>query len=233
MPKIETLLSPNLFDQIENLDQKTVVVIDILRASTTINAILNNGANSVQTVSDVNEAIEYKKQGYLVGGERNGETIEGFDFGNSPLSYSQEIVQGKDIILTTTNGTKCISMSAKAHTLLVGAFSNLKSTVDFIKSSKNDVVLFCAAWKGRVNLEDSLYAGAVIEQCSGFLADDAGLLCLQAYQNEKGRLFECLKRSNHFQRLAGFGMEEDIQFCCEIDTMNHVAILKDGKIIRA
>ena len=123
--KIETVLSPTLFHQIENIENKVVVVIDILRATSTITTILHNGASAVIPVKEEQTAKDYKVQGFLVGGEREGQTIEGFDFGNSPFQYKPEIVKDKEIVLTTTNGTKCIEMSNNAYQVVIGSFLNL------------------------------------------------------------------------------------------------------------
>ena len=231
--RIETVLSPTLFDQIEGLENKTVVVIDILRATSTITTILNNGASSVIPVKEESEANTYKAKGYLVGGERGGETIEGFDFGNSPFHYKKEIVTNKEIVLTTTNGTKCIEMAARAHQVVIGSFLNLDAVVAYINNLNKDIVLFCAGWKNRVNLEDSLFAGAVASSFTDEELDDSTLLAIDAYQAAKGDLFEALQNSNHFQRLASKGVTKDIEYCCEVNTINITPILEAGKLIIA
>ena len=231
--KIETVLSPSLFSQIENLEDKVVVVIDILRATSTITTILANGASAVIPVREESIAEDYKAKGYLVGGERGGETIEGFDFGNSPFQYKPEIVQDKEIVLTTTNGTKCIEMSASAYQVVIGSFLNLSAVIKHLKNEQRDVVLFCAGWKDKVNLEDSLFAGAIAHMFMSATLDDSSLLCIDAYNAAKGNLFKALQNSNHFQRLASKGVTKDIEYCCEVDLINTIGILKKGKIILA
>ena len=193
--KVETVLSPTLFDQIEGIENKTVVVIDILRATSTITTILNNGASSVIPVKEEAEANTYKAKGYLVGGERGGETIPGFDFGNSPFHYKPEIVTDKDIVLTTTNGTKCIEMAANAHQVVIGSFLNLDAVVAHVNQLNKDIVLFCAGWKNRVNLEDSLFAGAVASSFTDEDLDDSTLLAIDAYHTAKGDLYKALKKT--------------------------------------
>jgi 2-phosphosulfolactate phosphatase len=228
--KIETVLSPSLFSQIENLEDKVVIVIDILRATSTITTILANGASAVIPVREESIAKEYKAKGFLVGGERSGETITGFDFGNSPFQYKPEIVRDQEIVLTTTNGTKCIEMSAHAYQVLIGSFLNLDKVVEHINYLHKDIVLFCAGWKDKVNLEDSLFAGAVACSFMDNELDDSTLLCIDAYTAAKGNLFKALQNTNHFQRLASKGVTKDIAYCCEVNVISSVGVLKDGKI---
>ncbi len=229
--KFETVLSPSLFSQIENLEDKVVVVIDILRATST--TILANGASAVIPVREESIAKEYKAKGYLVGGEREGETIVGFDFGNSPFQYKKEIVKGQEIVLTTTNGTKCIEMSAHAYQVVIGSFLNLDKVVEHINFLNKDIVLFCAGWKDKVNLEDSLFAGAVACSFMDKELDDSTLLCIDAYNASKGNLFKALQNSNHFQRLASKGVTKDIAYCCETNMIDSVGVLREGKIMIA
>ncbi|MDG2454556.1 MAG: 2-phosphosulfolactate phosphatase [Bacteroidia bacterium] len=231
--RIETILSPTLFHQIENIDRKVVVVIDILRATSTITTILHNGASAVIPVKEEQIARDYKEKGYLVGGEREGATIEGFDCGNSPFQYKPDIVANKEIVLTTTNGTKCIEMSSNAHQVVIGSFLNLDKVVDHINYLNKDIVLFCAGWKNKVNLEDSLFAGAVACSYTGGEFDDSTLLCIDAYRASKKNLFKALQNSSHFQRLASKGVTQDIAYCCERNVISSVGILKDGKIVLA
>src|SRR5690606_3093261 len=122
---LETVLSPKLFAEIENPEEKIVVVIDILRATSTICTILANGARAVIAVEDEDAARSYQHSHYLVGGERGGKTIEGFDFGDSPFEYRREIVQDREIVLTTTNDTKCIEICQHAAELIIASFLNL------------------------------------------------------------------------------------------------------------
>ena len=228
--KIQTVISPIAFDQIESIEDKIVVVIDILRATSTITTIIDNDAKALIAVKDELNARKYINDNYLVGGERNGETIPGFDFGNSPFDYKKDRVRDKTVVLTTTNGTKCIEMSSNANEVIIGSFLNLTAIVRYLKEKKKDVVLFCAGWKDKVNLEDSLYAGAIALKMPKFDKDDSTLLCMKAYEVSKENLFETLQDSNHFKRLKNKGVVKDIQYCCSIDTTDVVPKLKKGLI---
>lgn len=228
---IETVLSPALFSQITAIEDKNVVVIDVLRATSTITTILANGASAVIPVKEQKEAEAYQAKGYLVGGERGGETIPGFDFGNSPFHYKTELVEQKEVVLTTTNGTKCIEMASNAANVYIGSFLNLDAIVHQLKTDGKDVVLFCAGWKDRVNLEDSLFAGAVTSLLSDVAeADDASQFAKMAWENTTD-LFATLKASNHYQRLAKKGVIEDIEFCCNSNLFSLVPALSNGKLL--
>ncbi len=231
--KIETILSPKLFHQIENVEHKVVVVIDILRASSTITTILHNGASAVIPVKEEQTAKNYKAKGFLVGGEREGATIEGFDFGNSPFQYKSDIIANKEIVLTTTNGTKCIEMSTNAYQVVIGSFLNLNKVVEHLKDLNKDIVLFCAGWKNKVNLEDSLFAGAIAYSFTDEELDDSTLLCIDAYRVAKADLFKAVQNSSHFLRLASKGVTKDIAYCCEKNVIDSVGMLRDGRIVLA
>ena len=230
--QVNTILSPSLFSQIEDIESKIVVVIDVLRATSTIATILANGANSVQAVANETEAKAFQAKGYLVGGERGGKTIEGFDFGNSPFHYQTEQVLNKDVILTTTNGTKCIEMASKAKHLIIGSFLNLERVCYFLDEQEEDIVLFCAGWKDKVNMEDSLFAGAIChELLEDYKFDDASLIAQSAYSLAQHDLYRHLQQSSHFARLSKHGVDKDIEYCCLIDELGVLPILKDGKLI--
>ncbi|MGB4079833.1 MAG: 2-phosphosulfolactate phosphatase [Bacteroidia bacterium] len=231
--KVETILTPALFYQVENVEEKIVVVIDILRATSTITTILHNGATAVIPVKEETEAETYKANGFLVGGERGGETIPGFHFGNSPFDYAPELVAGNEVVLTTTNGTKCIEMAKMAHQVAIGSFLNLEALIKHLKNSQRDVVLFCAGWKDRINLEDSLFAGAVAASYPVRDCDDATLMARDAFELAKDNIFETLQNSNHFKRLASKGVTKDIAYCCEVNVLHIVPVLQEGKLVIA
>lgn len=228
---IETICSPQLMHQIKDLEQKGVVVIDILRATSTINAILSNGALAVYPVSSLEEARSFEGKNFLIGGERNGTKVEGFDFGNSPLEYQKELVKEKNVVLTTTNGTKSIDIAKNANELCIGSFGNLSAIAKHMLNSKKDWVLLCAGWKNKINLEDSLFAGAICSKLKDASIDDASLLCQEAYQSIKGNLFNCLKKSSHFKRLSSNGISDDIAYCCVLDNSIIVPVLEQGKLV--
>jgi 2-phosphosulfolactate phosphatase len=167
MKNITTVLSPALFEAtVGGVENKNVVVIDILRATTTMCVAMENGANSIWPVDSVQKAAQAGSS-FLTAGERNGEKVEGFDLGNSPQEFSEEVVKGRDIVMTTTNGTKAISLSEGAKNIYIASYRNISAVVQELQQQPEDIVLFCSGWKDQVNLEDTLFAGEVVARVSG------------------------------------------------------------------
>lgn len=226
--KVEVCFSPALYPYyIENNDI-TVVIVDIFRASTTICAALNNGAKSIMPVASINEAREYKEKGYLVGAERNVRRCDFADFGNSPFDYTPERVKDKDIVFTTTNGTRAIEAAADCNCLVIGAFSNLKAITDFCISLEQDVVVLCAGWNNRFNIEDSLYGGALAEalvEYGGYSpASDASKVALSMWEEAKTNIALYINRTEHIKRLEANNLQDSVNYCLTPDTVSIVPI---------
>src|ERR1700704_4719130 len=165
-PLLHTALSPALL-HLYDLNHAIVVIIDVLRATSTIATALYNGAKCVIPVDSVAKCIELGRQiDGITAGERDGRIAEGLEHGNSPFEYPREFIGGKTLVLTTTNGTKLLHMALDkgAKGIITGSFSNLSAVCDYLVSKKENVILGCAAWKDRVNMEDTLFAGAVISR---------------------------------------------------------------------
>jgi 2-phosphosulfolactate phosphatase len=169
------------------------------------------------------------KSGFITSGERNGEKVEGFDKGNSPFEYMEE-VRGKKIAFTTTNGTQAISKSMEARDVVIGAFLNLSAVAKYLAGSPNNVLVVCAGWKGKVNLEDTLFAGAVVEKLKDNFAvdDDSAVIAQHLYNLAKTDKVGFLKNASHIKRLNRLGIHEDIVFCLTEDKYDVVPRLKDG-----
>lgn len=233
--KVEVCLSPALFPVYYSNKNCVVVVIDVFRATSAIVTAFDYGIKEVIPVSSLEEAKDYKDQGYFVGAERKGEIIEGFDFGNSPFSYMQDQLRGQTVVLTTTNGTKALSRAKAADKVIVGAFLNLTAVVEFLQKQKKDVVLLCAGWRDRFNMEDTLFAGAVVEQLIkdplfGNVADSA-IASKHLYEIAKKDLNAYLKDSSHRRRLSRLDLEKDIDYCLQIDISKKVPILEGNALI--
>mgnify|MGYP003575356678 FL=1 len=234
MPKIEVCLTPALLD-LYAIENSIVVVIDILRATSSITYGIENGAEAIIPVMNVEDCLAYADKGYLLAAERNGEVVAGYDFGNSPFSYTAEKVAGKTIVLTTTNGTKAMHLAQeRALQVIVGSFLNLSSICDYLKKENKDVLLLCAGWKDNFNLEDTLFAGAVIEQLQKefSVADDSSVAALDMYQLAKGNLREYLKKSSHSHRLIKLNIEEDVQFCLKLDVCQVIPVLEGEMLVK-
>lgn len=213
-----------------------VVVIDVLRATSSICSAIAHGANSVIPVSTVEEAKEYQQKGYLVGAERNGEVVEGFDFGNSPFSYMQPHVKGKDIVLSTTNGTRAINIAKETPILVIGSLVNLQVLVDWLKQQNKNVLCLCSGWKDNFNMEDTICGGAIADsllQTQQFTSqEDSSVAAKYLYLAAKDNYMGFLKSSSHRRRLKRLNLNEDIKFCLTLNQFDVIPILKDNKIVK-
>lgn len=232
---LEVCFTPRLYPGLAHPDY-VVVVIDVLRATSAITTAFEHGLESLIPVSTVDEARELQKQGIMVGAERNAEKVEGFDFGNSPYDYMGDNLKGQTVALTTTNGTMAIDMAKDAKMVVCGAFVNLSALVNWLKREKNPVLLLCAGWKGRYNLEDALFAGAVTQQLAfteGFeRVADSALTTQYLYEAAKEDTNKFLINSSHRQRLAKLNLKEDIRYCLSIDQTHNIPVLRDGKLVK-
>jgi 2-phosphosulfolactate phosphatase len=231
--KIEVCLTPALID-LYAIEESIVVVIDILRATTSIVYGIDNGATAIIPVAQVEDCLNYQGKDYLLAAERNGEVVAGYDFGNSPFSYTHEKVAGKTIVLTTTNGTKALHLArSRASQVVIGSFLNLKSLCDWLKTQQKDVLLLCAGWKDQFNLEDTLFAGAVVSQLrNNFIHfDDSSVAAEDLYALAKGDLRKYLHKSSHSQRLADLNIEEDVQFCLQVDICEAIPVLIGDELV--
>lgn len=228
---VETCLSPDLLGQFD-LRGKTAVVIDVLRATSCMVAAFMNGADHLLTFENVEECREKKKEGYWIAGERNGVQVKGFDLGNSPLEYLREDFKEGKFAITTTNGTQAIELSEDAESILIGSFPNLSAVVKRCEKYDRSIVLVCAGWKGKVNVEDSIFAGALAEGLGDRFRkwDDATLFAVQAFKQNKSNLLDLIKSGSHAKRLKGLNQESDFKFCLEKDQFNGVPELWGDKI---
>jgi len=236
-PTLHTSLSPALL-HLYNVSNSIVVIIDVLRATSTIATVLYNGAKCIIPVDSVAECIRIGKQiEGITAGERDGQVAEGLSYGNSPFEYPKEFISGKTLVLTTTNGTKLlhIALDKGAKKIITGSFGNLSAVCDYLIEQKRHVILGCAAWKDRVNIEDTLFAGAVINRIKDHfdINCDGSQLASTMYEEAKENLFEFLKNKNasHYHRLAKFGLEEDIRYCLTEDVTNVLCVYEGGKLV--
>ena len=237
LPFLNTVLSPSLLD-LYDISNSIVVIIDILRATSTIASALYNGAKEIIPVDSVAECIKLGKQMEVItAGERDGRIAEGLQYGNTPFQYTSEFIKGKTLVLTTTNGTKLLHMAlaANAKGIITGSFCNISAVCNYLTNQNKEVILACAAWKNRINIEDSLFAGAVINRIkNNFQVNcDATQIAETLYLQAKDDLFGFLKEKNasHYHRLMGFGLEDDIRFCLTNDNANILSIYTNGRLV--
>jgi 2-phosphosulfolactate phosphatase len=196
-------------------------------------AALAHGVTEIRTFAQLEECRAMKAQGYLIAGERDGLTADGFEMGNSPVAYISGQYAGRKLAMTTTNGTQAIHHSAGALEILIGAFPNLNATARYIQTQEKDVLIHCAGWKGRFNLEDSLYAGALVEALANtHLAEEDGALAMRTlYSKEKDNLSKFLSQASHAKRLQNHQIEADIDFCLSLDLYDLIVKLQNGVLI--
>lgn len=233
--KLQVCLTPALIP-LYKIEDYIVVVIDIFRATTSICYGIENGAEAIIPVSQVEECAAYldKEPTYLLAAERDGEIVAGFDFGNSPFSYTADKVAGKTIVLTTTNGTHALHLSRKAKKIVIGSFLNLTAICNWLNEQGENILLVCSGWKNNFNLEDTLFAGAVVEQLKtgSFSPDDPAIAANDLYNLAKNDLDGYLKKTSHSERLKQLGIERDIAFCLNVDTTTAIPVLDGDMLIK-
>jgi 2-phosphosulfolactate phosphatase len=235
-PFLYTVLSPKLLD-IYDISNSIVVIIDVFRATSTIATALYNGADKILPVDDVQKCIDLGNctLNSITAGERDGKVIEGLQYGNSPAEYGRDFIEGKTLVLTTTNGTKLLHMALRngAAEVITGSFPNLSAVCDFLKKQNKNVFLGCSAWKDRVNLEDTLFAGAVIEQVKEYFTIhcDSSLMAEQMYIHHKEDMYSFARLTTHWHRLSKFGLEKDLEYCVTNDMANVLPIYRDGALV--
>ncbi len=232
-----TCLSPALLD-LYDISNSVVVIIDVLRATSTIATALHNGAASVIPVATVPQCIELGESvGGITAGERDGKVAEGLKYGNSPFEYPRTFIENKVLVLTTTNGTKLLHMALDrgAPEIITGSFPNLSAVCKHLIASEKDVLLGCAAWKDRVNLEDTLFAGAVIHHIKSHfnISCDSSGIAESMYLEAGEDRFDFMKSKNatHYHRLMKYGLEKDIRYCLTADGANVLPIFKGDRLV--
>ncbi len=234
-PVLHTVLSPRLLDNYD-CTNNVVVIIDVFRATSTIATALYNGAKRIIPVDTVDKCIEIGKMtGGITAGERDGKVIEGLAYGNSPAEYPRSFIAGKTLVLTTTNGTKLLHMAlqAGAAEVVTGSFPNLSAVCDFLVAQNKPVILGCSGWKDKFNLEDTLFAGAVISRIKDHFTIhcDSSLMAADMYNQHKNNMLGFIRGLTHWHRLEKFGLEKDLEYCVSEDVANVLPIFKNGNLI--
>jgi len=202
--RVEVCFTPGEYAYFKD-EFETVVVIDVLRATSAICTAFQYGVAAIIPVPTIEEAMAYKNQGYLAGAERKGQIVEGFDFGNSPFSYMKEEFIGQEIVLTTTNGTKSLDVAKEAPNVVVGSFLNLDSMCKWLEKQEGNVLCLCSGWQDKFNLEDTICAGAI---CDFLIStgeytsiEDSSIAAKYLFLSAKDNYLGYLKSSSHRRRL--------------------------------
>lgn len=221
--KIDVCFSPALYPFYSSGNSKIAVIVDVFRASTTICKALMEGASAIIPVASLEKAEELKSRGYFVGAERNVEKCDFADAGNSPFDYYSEKVKGKEIVFTTTNGTRAIELAAAENDVIIGAFCNISAVADFCRNAGKDVLVVCAGWNNLFSLEDTLFAGLLVYRlkCSGNFetSGDSAVAASVLWQQAEPDVKTFLQQSEHAKRLFSHHLEKDFEFCLTQDAV--------------
>lgn len=236
-PGLYTVLSPALLN-LYDVNNTIVVVIDVLRATSTIATALYNGAKEIIPVDSVERCIQLGRElECITAGERDGQVAPGLQYGNSSFEYPRKFIEGKTLVLTTTNGTRLLHMAlAKGATeIITGSFLNLSAVCDHLIRMEKNVILACAGWKDRVNMEDTLFAGAVVSIVEEHFTIncDASRIAETLYKKARKDMYEFMKKNDasHYHRLTNFGLEKDIRHCLTPDLANVLPEYANGKLL--
>jgi len=231
---LEVCFSPALFTYFEDREA-IIVIIDVLRASSAICTAFANGAETLIPVADAEEAREFKKRGYLVAAERDGFVLDFADFGNSPFNFTKEKVSGQLIVYSTTNGTGIIKLASSSYKIVIGSFLNLSSLANWLMNQNNDVILFCAGWKNRFNLEDTVCAGALAEAliASGqyYTICDSTLAAMDLWSLASIDLRSYIEKAAQRTRLRDKKLDDCIDFCLTVDYTDKIPVMKSGILV--
>jgi len=233
---ISVCFTSDQFSKFEN-KSSTVVVVDLLRATSVISIAFEFGIKEIIPVKSIEEALSFKNTyNHIIAGERNTFKVEGFDYGNSPFHYMNEHISGKSLVLTTTNGTKAIH-TAKENKLITASFVNLDAVVDYLINDANDVIILCSGWKNFFNLEDTIFAGALSERLLSHNFEskcDSMYASINLYGISRNSLFEYLNNSAYRKRNSTENIIRDTKFCLDPSIKSSIVpIFKNGSLVRS
>ncbi len=236
MPCIEVCLSPLLLPQHVLKPGTVVVVADILRATTSMLTAIHHGASAIIPVAEIEQARQFKLQGYPIAGERGGYKLDFADFGNNPLSFTPDQVQGKTLVFCTTNGTRAIQAVKGADAVFIGAFSNISRLQAELAALNSDVLIVCSGWNNQISAEDTLFAGALAERLEDFhrfrLENDSAFMATWMWRQAKTNLLQYAMQADHYQRLQRLGLTDGLDYCFLQDTAPVLAALDESGCLR-
>lgn len=232
MKTVELVVSPALYSYRLTKKNHTTIVVDILRATTSICAAFQAGVEEVVPLNSLEPLPHYRELGYTLAAERNGEKIQNAQCGNSPTEYLTMNLKGQRLAYSTTNGTVGILMAANdSKRVLIGCFSNLSALVDILQHDENNLVILCSGWKNGVSIEDTLFAGNLIEQLNNYQPiNDAANMAKTLYTNVQNDLYGYCQRGTHIHRLQRLNYDRDIKFAFKKDSCPVVPELIKGTL---
>jgi 2-phosphosulfolactate phosphatase len=227
---LEVCLSPALFSRFEN-KEAIVVILDVLRASSAICTAFSNGASTIIPVAEVDEAREYKNKGFLVAAERDGYVLDFADFGNSPFNFARDRVEGRTIVYSTTNCTRIIKLASSSFSIVIGTFINISVLSDWLIKQDRDVILFCAGWKDKFNLEDTICAGSfaqrLLESNSFTTICDSVHASADLWKSAMADPLEYIQKAAQRSRLRDKGLDDCIEYCMTSDLTASIPVIQN------
>jgi 2-phosphosulfolactate phosphatase len=232
---IEVCYTPGQYHLYEK-DFDIVVVIDVLRATSAITTALHCGVKEIIPVASIEEALDYKAKGFITGAERDGQVVEGFDFGNSPYAYMNPELQGQTVVLTTTNGTKAIQIASKKAKVVIGCLNNLDVLCEWLIEQHQNTLVLASGWKDKVNLEDTICGGAIADillESRKFRSDEDSTVAAKfIFRSAREHLMSFLRSSSHRRRLIKLNIQRDVKYCLTLNTVPCIPILENGKLVK-
>jgi 2-phosphosulfolactate phosphatase len=237
MYSVEVCFSPLSWPLFEK-PGSVVMIVDIFRATTAMCAAFQNKVKSLIPVAEISESIAYKERGFIVSGERDGAKLECAEFGNSPFNFMEPRLQGKTVVMNTTNGTQAIKVAKGTDNLVcMGAFINRDAVCDWAMEQNRNLLIFCAGWKNRFSLEDSLFAGAaveyILERSKGafYTECDSALASLDLWRTGKNNPREYIEKAAHRHRLRKMGLDDILDYSMTLNSTRCIPVLKGDEII--
>jgi 2-phosphosulfolactate phosphatase len=232
---VEVCFSPGLFQDVLTTGDFIVVLVDILRATTTICTAVGNGVEAIIPVASHEEARQLKSQGFLVASEKDGVQVDFADFGNSAFSFTREAIGGKTLVYCTTNGTRALEIAKSASSIAIGAFINISAVTEWLAGRQKNVVVLCSGWKNKFCLEDALFAGALTRRLLNtglFRSDcDSANAAIDLWNLAEGDVLGYIEKAAQRHRLQQLGLDDVIPYSFECDRVDVVPVF-DGKLIK-
>lgn len=232
---VEVCFSPKLFPDIVTTGDFVVVLVDVLRATTTIVTAVGNGVESIVPVATHEEARRLKAEGYLVASEKDGVQLDFADFGNSAFSFTREAIGGKTLVYCTTNGTRALHIAGSGRGVAIGAFTNISAVTGWLQRQQKNVVVLCSGWKDKFCLEDALFAGALATRLlatGAFRTDcDSAHAAMGLWSLAEGDPLAYVEKAAQRHRLRRLGLDDVLPYSFECDLVDVVPVF-DGRAIR-
>lgn len=235
MKSLEVVVSPALLPYYQ-VKGKVVVIIDILRATSSMCVAFKNGVDKILPLATTDECKIFKEFDFIIAAEKDAVKVDGFDLGNSPFDFENPLLAGKNIALATTNGTKAIKYANEneASLIVIGSFLNIDVLCNWLLTINEDLILLCAGWKNKYNLEDTLFAGAVVNKIGHhFSIDCDSALCAKLlYENNENNLESLVRKSSHAKRFKLLHFQtDDVQYCLQLNSAPVLPILEGSYFV--